>query len=139
MTRTRSVTFSRMTSERRCACPCGRPLPPGSRANRRYIDETHKDRAKRARLSAALVAHGLPPKITLETIRSITNTPNSGNPVPKRARKRERKPREGVQVYFPRPEVAQAVLALLEDPATDAERVARDVIDRALTRRLSRA
>jgi len=35
--------------ERACACGCGETLPPSATVRRRYVDDTHRDRAYRRR------------------------------------------------------------------------------------------
>lgn len=100
-------------SERLCACRCGQPLV-GRSARTKFIDERHKQRSYRRRVQAAAEAVGLPDRLTLETVQTTNDARRRNGDAQKNGRARQTRRRQGLSVYLPRPELADALLAVLD-------------------------
>jgi hypothetical protein len=92
-------------STRTCACGCGRDIE-GRHRGARYLNDRHRQDAYRKRVAQAIVAAGLPARLSLKTAEAHTSThsrhtdANSGG-----SARRGRKPSD-VRVGFPQLEAA---------------------------------
>lgn len=99
-----------MSGGRLCGCGCGSPLE-GS-AKRRYLDG-HRQRAYRRRLRDEAEARGLPPSMSLETLKA-TSAPRTRNGDGQRAADVREAPREPGDP--PVPEGPGRLFAVIAEP-----------------------
>lgn len=100
-----------MSATRLCGCGCGASLL-GRRANVRYADDRHRQRAYRGRLRAALAEAGLPVRLNLSATATTRNRRGDGRSSSGRVLRR-RQPRPDLRISYRRAVVA--IAALLEE------------------------
>lgn len=126
-------------SQRLCACGCGASLV-GRSARTQFLDGRHRQRRYRRRVQAAAKAVGLPDRLTLETVEAKGGRGSRNGDAQKNGRPRQTRRRAGLSVYLPRPELADALLAVL-DPiggaplSSDDLDVAAGALRKAVARR----
>lgn len=102
-----------MSERRQCACGCGQSLE--GRSHRAiYFDSRCKQRAHQKRLDAAAKAAGVPARVSLKTLQTITSTGNGQSDRQRGARRRKPQPRPGQAVTIREPARLAAAIAALE-------------------------
>src|SRR5687768_12898091 len=101
----------------RCACGCNKALPVPS-GRRRYLNERHRQRGYRKRLEAEARALGVPERLSQKALSASfpTGERHADAQTPRSARQARRsRPRPGVSLYLPAPELVERLLELVDE------------------------
>jgi hypothetical protein len=123
------------TGAKTCACGCGELLV-GRRANTRYVNARHRQRAYRRRVQAAMSAHGLPVSLSLQVAQTTSPPTNrNGDARSGLSARQRRRPTPGqVRLSYPKAyALLTDVLRRINVPDPDAR--ARRELDAVLTDR----
>jgi RNA 3'-terminal phosphate cyclase len=121
-----------------CACGCKGSV--AHRGIRTLYLEGHRQRRHKRKVKAAARAAGLPDRLSLQTVLAASPTAGRSGDAPAPVRRRQRKPRPGVQVYLPSVGHAQLLEAIVAGadrgqlPQEIAEEIA-EAVRRAIERR----
>lgn len=96
----------------KCPCLCGDPIPRGN-VRAFFVDDRHRRRHHRRRLERLAEAANVPARLTVETLRTANGTGGRSADAPARRKRGESKPRAGVSVYFPTPDVLEVAIAAI--------------------------
>lgn len=123
-------------SPRVCLCGCGTSLE-GRRAGTFYVDGAHRQRAHRKRIRDLAGELGVPASLSLETLEATRTLRLRNGDAQVSSPRARRRPREGVTLYLPTLELAEALEAILGEELSTSRRLA-EIVRRGIERRRAR-